>query len=389
MKKISNLILWMSLIILSCKNTDSPKDISKTYNLLERKESLKNGKEWENIHNIYTRYTDQIRKKPNEAKSYIDLAELFMMEARVTGEHGHYYSNALALLEHAYTLAKGNKDIEFRSLSDRASVLMSLHQFVKAKQFAEDAIKLNPYNAQVYGALVDANVELGNYKEAVASADKMVSIRPDLRSYSRISYLRELFGDLTGAIEAMKQAVEAGYPGYEETAWARLHLGELYKKSGNTEAAVLEYQTVLSQRPNYAFAMAALAEVELDKKNYEQAEKLVNEAITLMPEVSFYITKAKLFEQQGKKDESMMLAQEVLTMLKDDEKSGHKMDLTYAQVFADLFKDYDQAIKYAMQEFEIRPGNIEVNKFLVDTYTKMGNLAKANQHKAKSTIEKI
>lgn len=389
MKKISNLILWLSLIILSCKNTNSPKDISKTYNLLERKESLKNGKEWESIHNIYTRYTDQIRKKPNEAKSYIDLAELFMMEARVTGEHGHYYSNALALLENAYTLANGNKDIEFRSLSDRASVLMSLHQFVKAKQLAEEAIKLNPYNAQVYGALVDANVELGNYKEAVANADKMVSIRPDLRSYSRISYLRELFGDLPGAIEAMKQAVEAGYPGYEETAWSRLHLGELYKKSGNTEAAVLEYQIVLSQRPNYAFAMAALAEVELDKKNYEQAEKLVNEAITLMPEVSFYITKAKLFEQQGKKDESMMLAQEVLTMLKDDEKSGHKMDLTYAQVFADLFKDYDQAIQYAMQEYEIRPGNIEVNKFLVDTYTKMGNLAKANEHMAKSTIEKI
>ena len=124
MKKISNLILWLSLIILSCKNTNSPKDISKTYNLLERKESLKNGKEWESIHNIYTRYTDQIRKKPNEAKSYIDLAELFMMEARVTGEHGHYYSNALALLENAYTLANGNKDIEFRSLADRASVLM-------------------------------------------------------------------------------------------------------------------------------------------------------------------------------------------------------------------------------------------------------------------------
>lgn len=389
MKKISNLILWMSLIIFSCKNTDSPKDISKTYNLLERKENLKNGKEWENIHNIYTRYTDQIRKKPNEAKSYIDLAELFMMEARVTGEHGHYYSNALALLENAYTLAKGNKDIEFRSLSDRASVLMSLHQFVKAKQFAEDAIKLNPYNAQVYGALVDANVELGNYKEAVASADKMVSIRPDLRSYSRISYLRELFGDLTGAIEAMKQAVEAGYPGYEETAWSRLHLGELYKKSGNTEAAINQYQIILSQRPNYAFAVAALAEIEMEKRNYEQSEKLVDEAIVLMPEVGFYITKAKLMELKGKKEESLAIAREVLAMLKDDEASGHKMDLTYAQVYAELFNDYEQAIKHAMKEYNTRPKNTEVNKFLVDTYTKMGNMAKADMFKVNTTIEKI
>lgn len=53
-----------------------------------------------------------------------------------------------------------------------------------------------------------------------------MSIRPDLRSYSRISYLREIYGDLDGAIEAMKLAVTAGYPGYEQTAWARLTLGK-------------------------------------------------------------------------------------------------------------------------------------------------------------------
>ena len=50
-------------------------------------------------------------------------------------------------------------------------------------------------------------------------ADKMVSIRPDLRSYSRISYLREIHGDMPGAIEAMKMAIQAGYPGYEDRAW--------------------------------------------------------------------------------------------------------------------------------------------------------------------------
>lgn len=389
MKKTINLILVLCIVISSCKNINTPKDISNTYSLLERKESLKNGKEWENVHNLYTRYTDQLRKKPNDSKVLIDLAELFMMEARVTGEHGHYYSNALRLLEDARQFAKGNKDLEFRSLSDRASVLLSLHQFGKAKESAEEAIKLNPYNAQVYGALVDANVELGNYKEAVSKADKMVSIRPDLRSYSRISYLRELFGDLPGAIEAMNQAVEAGYPGYEETAWTRLQLGELYKKTGNTEAAINQYQIILSQRPNYAFAVAALAEIEMEKRNYEQSEKLVDEAIALMPEVGFYITKAKLMELKGKKEESLAIAREVLAMLKDDEASGHKMDLTYAQVYAELFNDYDQAIKHAMKEYNTRPKNTEVNKFLVDTYTKMGNMAKADMFKVNTTIEKI
>ncbi len=43
--------------------------------------------------------------------------------------------------------------------------------------------------------------------------NRMVSIRPDIRSYSRISYLREIHGDIPGAIEAMELAVEAGAPG--------------------------------------------------------------------------------------------------------------------------------------------------------------------------------
>jgi hypothetical protein len=39
---------------------------------------------------------------------------------------------------------------------------------------------------------VDGNVEMGNYDSAVAFADKMVALRPDLTSYSRVSYLREI-----------------------------------------------------------------------------------------------------------------------------------------------------------------------------------------------------
>ena len=53
----------------------------------------------------------------------------------------------------------------------------------------------------------------------------MVDIRPDIRSYSRVSYLREIYGDYPGAIEAMKMAVDAGVAGDEATEWARIQLG--------------------------------------------------------------------------------------------------------------------------------------------------------------------
>lgn len=104
-------------------------------------------------------------------------------------------------------------------MSLTASVLLSQHEFKQALQIAKEEAQLYSYNAGIHGSLTDAYVELGNYKKAVATADKMMSIRPDLRSYSRISYLREIYGDMDRAIEAMKLAVTAGYLGYEQTAW--------------------------------------------------------------------------------------------------------------------------------------------------------------------------
>ena len=148
-------------------------------------------------------------------------------------------------------------------------------------------MKLNGYNAQIYGGLVYANVEMGNYAKAVALCDKMMSIRPDIRSYSRVSYLCEIHGETEGAIEAMKLAVSAGYPGQEDHARARLTLGNLYQNNGNLTQAQAQYRQILNERPNYPFAIAALAGVEAKKGNPAEAEKLLKMACDIIPEVGF------------------------------------------------------------------------------------------------------
>ena len=150
---------------------------------------------------------------PTAEEPKIKLAEVFINEARITGEHGHYYPAALQMLNSILDKPSENDDITFRALSHKAGVLLSLHQFAEALEVGQKAVTLNPYNAHIHGVLVDAYVELGEYEAAVKMADKMVSIRPDLRSYARVSYLREIHGDVDGAIAAMKLAVSAGYPG--------------------------------------------------------------------------------------------------------------------------------------------------------------------------------
>ncbi len=65
----------------------------------------------------------------------------------------------------------------------------------------------------------DAQIELGHYDEAVDTIQTMVDLRPDLASYSRVSYLRELMGDREGALLAMEQAATAGASYAENIAW--------------------------------------------------------------------------------------------------------------------------------------------------------------------------
>ena len=392
--KLIHTILYttlLGLLMTNCQQAPQPKNQpagatqTEVPALLDRNKALRNGKEWETVQNQFVGLRNTIQQE-NKAEARIKMAHLFINEARVTGEHGHYYPAALAILAEI-PASHPDKDIRFRKLATRASVELSLHDFQQALETAEAAVKLNPYNAQIYGALVDANVELGRYEAAVAMADKMVSIRPDMRSYARVAYLREIHGQVEGAFEAMQLAVEAGYPGYEATAWARLTLGEMYERYGKTEAARQMYQQILAERPGYPFAIAALANLEAEAGQYEKAEQMLKEACEAIPEFGFYEQLAGIYKSTGREAAFQQTMDELWVMLQEDTDSGHDMSLEYANLYSDLAEDHDKALAYALGEYEKRPANIDVNRVLAKIYTRMGNAQKASLHleKAKAT----
>src|ERR1041385_3058318 len=142
----------------------------------------------------------------------LSLSQADIQEGGETGDHAYSDKAGIELLDKRLKSDTTN----FEAMCCRATVLLSQHHFTEGLDQGKKAVKINPNSAFVYGILCDANLELGNYDEAVKMADKMISIRPDIRSYSRISYLREIYGDIPGAISAIKLAVSAGYPGLEQ-----------------------------------------------------------------------------------------------------------------------------------------------------------------------------
>ncbi len=327
--------------------------------LFERQGELAKNEEWEKTKAKVAELNQKIAAKPNDVKSRLQIATIYMAEARITGEHPYYYPATLQILDGILTLEPKN----FEATVFKASVKMSQHQFGEAKKLAEKAVTINPDNAYVYGVLVDANVELGNYEEAVKMSDKMQSLKPSLESYSRASYLREIYGDYPGAIEAMQMAVKAGLPGSEPFCWSKRTLAHLYEKTGKWAEAENEYNEILAVRPSYAFALEGLAKIEKQRKNYPKALDLLEQASAIMPEFSFEEEKAYIYEQMGDNTKAMEKYRETIIMLKKDEKSGHSVALEMCKLYTRMGL-YDSALVYGMKEYNQRPLNIDVNHAL-------------------------
>jgi tetratricopeptide (TPR) repeat protein len=354
-------------------NEQNPLEIP---DLLERNGELATAAEWSKTKEKTAELKAKLTTQPADIKTRLQLATIFITEQRITGEHHFYYPAIEKILNGVLSIEPKN----FEATVYKASLRMSQHQFADAKKLAEEAKAINPDNAYVYGILVDANVELGNYEEAVAMSDKMQALKPSLESYSRASYLREIYGDYNGAIEAMKLAVKAGLPGSEPQSWSLNVLGDLYYNTGNWAAAENAYAENLAIRPSYAPSMAGLAKVEAKKKNYARALALLDSAIAIMPQPGFDEQKADVYAAMGDTKKAMDAYAAVQKLLIDDANSGHhavSLELTRSFIKTN---QWDSAKKYAMMEYSVRPKNIDVNNELAWIAYNQKDIAKAKEY---------
>ncbi len=354
--------------------------------LLDRPEKVQLDGEWDQVQNHYAAIRKKLNQKPNDSKALIQLVSIYINEARITGEHGHYYPAALKAADRALSVQDLNSDSKFLALLYKAGVQLSLHKFHDALKTGNDALKLNQHNAQVYGVLTDAYVELGQYDRAIEMADKMISIKPDIRSYSRISYLRELHGDVDGAIEAMTYAVKAGTPGAEETAWAMNTVGDLYFKYKSVDQAKLIFEEILQIRPDYPFAVAAIAKCYEKKGMHNEAKQWYLKSIDVIPELGFYTDLAMLHKTKGETAALEDKKKEIMEMIADDVANQHNMNMEFARIYIDLFEDYNKAKEYVDIEFKDRPNNIEVNALYAEIALLKNQIPEAKNYLAKANV---
>ena len=198
-----------------------------------------------------------IEEEPGDAALRATLGDLYYQRGRETADSS-WNEKAHAAYDRALALDPQSA----QATTGLGTLALAKHDFAGGLRYGERALLLEPESVPPYAAIVDGQVELGRYADAKRSLDRMVSLKPNLASYARISYFRELHGDLAGALAAMQRAVSAGGGSPENVAYVETLLGNLQFQAGQVARAGAAYATALARVPEYLPAQAGLATVQ-------------------------------------------------------------------------------------------------------------------------------
>jgi tetratricopeptide (TPR) repeat protein len=296
------------------------------------------------------RYLAAVRADAQDGRSRVLLGYAYLQRVRETGDPADYGRAEIVLDE---ALALDPEDVD--ALIGKGTLALARHDFREALELGERARALAPTQPRAYGVIADAQTELGLYDEAVTALQTMVDLRPDLTSYSRISYARELRGQVDAAIKAMEQAVRAGGAVPENTEYVRVLLGNLHLNKGDLAAAERIYGESLAALPGFVYALAGLASVRAAQDRLDEAEKLAQQAVDAIPLPQFVIALAEIQEAAGRTREAetnYALVRQIQALFAEN---GVKTDLELALFEANHGTDPAAAVELARAAYADQP----------------------------------
>ena len=292
----------------------------------------------------------RVQASPDDASSLALLGLALQQRYRETVDAG-LLPRSEDVLRRARRLAPDN----VTPVAGLASLALTRHEFRRALELGRRAQALAPGSAQPYGIVGDALLELGRYDEAFEAFDAMARIKPNVASYARVAYGRELIGRPRAAIAAMELAREAANRQPEPTAWTSVELGKLHFGLGELEQARRELKAALAVLPGYVYALDGLARVEHALGNRRRAAELAARAVDSVPLPQFAATLGDLHAASGdggRAREQYELVGAIDTLLRTN---GVRTDLELALFDVDHGIRLEQALEKARAAHAERP----------------------------------
>lgn len=291
-----------------------------------------------------------IEKSP-AYQTYNELARALVLRVRESGESVHYAEADRAL---AQSMLLAPDSLENESIA--ISILLGRREFGTALERARALHKRVPDDVAVYGHIVDAAAALGKYDEAEQAAQWMLDLRStSILSLTRAATLREVYGDLEGALNLMQGIYPRLAPhDIEARAWHLTQVASLLAGARKTMAAEGAALAALALIPDYPHALGQLARIRLSQGRYAEAVTLELRRAQLVshPENNFALARA--FTAAGRqKDASLAFAEfEREALKRTHEADNANRELVY--YYIDYARKPAQALTIATREIARR-----------------------------------
>jgi tetratricopeptide (TPR) repeat protein len=273
--RLASLALVLAIVTMACSRpvADRPATVTPLLGTPQRTTSR------EDLERTIAAMRKQVATSPGDVAAAVTLADALLRQTRVSGNAGLALDAERVLVA---VLEKEHDRYDARRML--AATYLSQHRFGDALREAQRCQAMRADDAWVFGVIGDAHLERGEYDAAFDAFDRMAALKPTAAAYARVSYARELQGDLPGALQTMQMAAEATSPHDPESiAWHRAQLGDLYLQMGRLAEARREFLYAGHAFPGHPFATSGLARVAAASGDTRGALDIVMALIATTP----------------------------------------------------------------------------------------------------------
>ena len=239
-------------------------------------------------------FSARVADDPSDGDAQLELGMSLLQRMRETADPSLYPVAETALLA-----AKRLRPDDPLPLVGLGGLQLGRHEFAAALETGRAALALDPGSSSARGVVVDALVELGRYEQAFDAVDDLLAASADLPSLARLSYVRELQGDLPGALDAMQRAAAAPGLAPENTAFALSLVGHLQQQNGDAVEARQAYEAAIELVPDHAPSIAGLGPLAVAAGDLDRARGQFERAAAILPLPEYVIAVGETLEASG------------------------------------------------------------------------------------------
>jgi tetratricopeptide (TPR) repeat protein len=234
------------------------------------------------------------------------------ISAMVTRQQLGYWQESETLFRHAFNVTKNN----FLAHSNLGLALFNQGRIDDAIIQCQEAIRLNPRDADAHNNLGIALRTQGRFDEAINQCQEAVRLMPNNADFqNNLGAAWEAKGRLDEAISCYREALRLN-PDY---ALAHSNLGVALRKHGQMDEAISQYQEAIRLKPNDPKSHYNLGIALLINGRLNEAIKQNQEAVRLEPDDAdaHYILGVALLKN-GQVDGAIKQYQEAIRLKPDD-----------------------------------------------------------------------